>query len=373
MKVAVVVIVAALAAATMAQSDSGKVAATREQLERARAEAERLAQSQSDIFKQLERIEQELDLSSRLLRQLRNESRSIIQAVDATNDTIRILQSLSSSEGQLAAQRLRRLYIVQPVNQLDVPYLYSGQVESAIERSLANRLVRADSRDLISLTTSISDATTLLANLKSREEQLERNTIARAAEEKRVLATLSQREKILAGVKDESRRLTIQLDALEQSAVEVSDIFAELEQQARGASEYLWQHERDLTLKMKGKLFWPLTGAVVTPFGLRRDARTGITSKSNGVVLATRAGAKVIAALTGEVIYIGWARGLERFVVVDHGGSIYTLYGNLGELLVSEGDQVIRGENFAVTSGNRLHFEIRDGKTPVDPLPWLRR
>jgi septal ring factor EnvC (AmiA/AmiB activator) len=80
----------------------------------------------------------------------------------------------------------------------------------------------------------------------------------------------------------------------------------------------------------------------------------------------------VVAALTGEVLYIGWARGLEKFVVVDHGGSIYSLYGNLDELSVAEGDEVIRGEPFATTAGKSMHFEIRDGKQPVDPLPWLR-
>jgi septal ring factor EnvC (AmiA/AmiB activator) len=71
-------------------------------------------------------------------------------------------------------------------------------------------------------------------------------------------------------------------------------------------------------------------------------------------------------------LYIGFARGLENFLVVDHGGSIYSLYGNLSDLKVTEGESVIRGEPFATTAGDRLHFEIRDGKTPVDPRPWLR-
>lgn len=76
--------------------------------------------------------------------------------------------------------------------------------------------------------------------------------------------------------------------------------------------------------------------------------------------------------MTGQVLYIGWARGLERFVVVDHGGSIYSLYGYLADIKVREGDPVIRGETFATTAGDRLHFEVRDGKLPVNPLDWLK-
>ena len=106
---------------------------------------------------------------------------------------------------------------------------------------------------------------------------------------------------------------------------------------------------------------------------LQRRSDDRLWSKSNGIDIATRSGAKVVAAATGEVLYIGWARGLERFVVVDHGGSIYSLYGNLDQVTAVEGDQVIRGEQFATAIGSRLHFEIRDGKTAVDPADWLRR
>jgi septal ring factor EnvC (AmiA/AmiB activator) len=138
-----------------------------------------------------------------------------------------------------------------------------------------------------------------------------------------------------------------------------------------GETEIL-QRERELVMRMKGRLFWPVRGAVTDSFGVRLDPVTNLTSKCSGIKVKTQQGTKVIAAMTGEVIYIGSARGLENFLVVDHGGKFYSLYGNLREVEVAEGDQIIRGEPFAAVAGERLHFEIREGKTPIDPLRWLR-
>ncbi|MCC6962643.1 MAG: peptidoglycan DD-metalloendopeptidase family protein [candidate division Zixibacteria bacterium] len=370
---AMILLVVALATPLLfGQADTSQLAATRAQLERARAEAERLMKSQADLYKQLESIDRALELSSRLQRQLREQSLDLKAEIAATEDTLRSLQSTSATASELAARRLRKVFMLHEVNHFDIPYLYSSQIETERQSHLTARLIRSDSRQLVSIDAAITDKTAVLANLQRRQEELAQNAKARAAEEQRARAALRQRETLLADLKSESRDLAWQVDQIGESSTALSEVFAQIDAQVTGTGDFIWQRERELNLKMKGRLFWPVTGPVVNKFGLSRDSRSGLTSKSNGVVIATNRGAKVVAALTGEVIYIGWARGLERFVVVDHGGSIYTVYGNLDRIDVSEGQQVIRGEAFAVTAGSRLHFEVREGKTPVDPNAWLR-
>lgn len=370
---AMILLVVALATPPLfGQADTSQLSATRAQLERARAEAERLMKSQADLYKQLESIDRSLELSSRLQRQLREQSLDLKAEIAATEDTLRSLQSTSATASELAARRLRRVFMLHEVNHFDIPYLYSSQIETERQSHLTARLIRSDSRQLVSIDAAITDKTAVLANLRRRQEELAQNAKARAAEEQRARASLRQRETLLAELKSESRDLAWQVDQIGESSTALSEVFAQIDAQVTGTGDFIWQRERELNLKMKGRLFWPVTGPVVNKFGLSRDSRSGLTSKSNGVVIATNRGAKVVAALTGEVIYIGWARGLERFVVVDHGGSIYTVYGNLDRIDVSEGQQVIRGEAFAVTAGSRLHFEVREGKTPVDPNAWLR-
>jgi septal ring factor EnvC (AmiA/AmiB activator) len=213
----------------------------------------------------------------------------------------------------------------------------------------------------------------LLANLKSRQQSLADVTAAKQAEETRAEEAIKQRDRLLAQVKGQQRQKMRQLEEMDRSSQTIGDIFEEIEAERRQTVDAIWKREHDFALRLKGRLYWPVRGNAVTGFGLQRESDTRLLTKSNGLDIAARVGGKVVAAATGEVLYIGWARGLERFVVVDHGGSIYSLYGNLDQVSVSEGDQVIRGEQFATAIGSRLHFEIRDGKTAVDPADWLRR
>ncbi len=373
MRLALVVIASILFAAPLcAQPDTTQLSETRAQLERARSEAERLLNSQADLYQQLESVDRELELSSRLLRQLRKESTQLKEAIAAIEDTLGLLHSTSQSESELAAQRLRRVFMLREVNYFDVPFVYMNQIDTERRHELTTRLIRSDSRRLVSLDHAITDKSDILADLQERQEQLARNTRAQTDESRRARESLRQRETLLAGLKKESRELALQVDQIGESSATLTEIFAQIESEVQGTGDYIWQRERDLNLKMKGRLYAPVNGPVVTRFGVSRNAKTGITSRANGVSFATSRGSNVVAALTGEVIYIGWARGLERFVVVDHGGSIYTVYGNLDQINVSEGRQVIRGEVFATAASGRLHFEVREGKTPVDPMHWLR-
>ncbi len=354
-------------------SESEKLEQTRGQLERARQEAERILSSQADLYKQLEVVDRELELSSKLLRQLRSQAAETETAILATSDTIASLRELTSVEKLMLSRRLRKLYIIRDLNDVYVPFSEADFIGKSSMRFNYRKLVERDNLNLTALSSSITGKERLLESLKSRQLRLKRLSDAQIVEEQRARESLLQRERILAGLKGESHELSVEIGRIEGSATTIGDVFAEIEKQARSTSDYLWEREREMSLRMKGKFFWPASGVVVETFGTKKDKRTGLSSKSNGISIATRRGQKVVAALTGQVIYIGWARGLERFVVVDHGGSIYSLYGNLGELSIKEGDQVIRGESFAVAAGDRVHFEVRDGKTPLNPADWLRR
>jgi murein DD-endopeptidase MepM/ murein hydrolase activator NlpD len=78
------------------------------------------------------------------------------------------------------------------------------------------------------------------------------------------------------------------------------------------------------------------------------------------------------------VIYAGERSGYGSIVILRHAGKLLTLYAHASELLVKEGDTVAGGTPVARvgrsgrTTGPHLHFEVRDGTKPRDPLPYLR-
>jgi murein DD-endopeptidase MepM/ murein hydrolase activator NlpD len=120
-----------------------------------------------------------------------------------------------------------------------------------------------------------------------------------------------------------------------------------------------------------GALQWPLKGVLYRGFGVKQGQR------HDGIDLSAPEGTPVRAAAAGEVIYVGTQSGYGLIVIVRHAGGLITLYAHNSEGLVKDGDRVEAGTPVAKvgqtgrTSGPHLHFEVREGTRPRDPLQFL--
>ncbi len=118
---------------------------------------------------------------------------------------------------------------------------------------------------------------------------------------------------------------------------------------------------------------WPLRGAIVAGFGKQADGE-----RNDGINLAAPAGTPVQAAENGKVIYAGnELEGYGNLVLIQHADDWVSAYAHNSTLMVSRGDTVQRGQTIAAVGNTgsvqqpQLHFELRRGSTPVDPLPHL--
>jgi murein DD-endopeptidase MepM/ murein hydrolase activator NlpD len=97
----------------------------------------------------------------------------------------------------------------------------------------------------------------------------------------------------------------------------------------------------------------------------------------SGIDFGADYGTVINAADSGTVIFAGWYGGYGNAVIINHGGSITTLYGHTSELYVAEGQTVQRGQAIAavgstgLSTGPHLHFEVRQNGDPVDPAAYL--
>lgn len=115
---------------------------------------------------------------------------------------------------------------------------------------------------------------------------------------------------------------------------------------------------------------WPVEGTVITKFGKG--------GKNDGINIKVPQGTPVKAAAGGKVMYAGnELKGFGNLILIKHKDGWMTAYAHNSELLVKKGDTVKQGQPIA-NSGHtgdvkepQLHFEIRKGKQPVDPLPKL--
>jgi murein DD-endopeptidase MepM/ murein hydrolase activator NlpD len=118
---------------------------------------------------------------------------------------------------------------------------------------------------------------------------------------------------------------------------------------------------------------WPVRGKVITSYGAKTNGKA-----NDGINLAVPEGTPVKAAEDGVVAYSGnELKGYGNLVLIRHTNGYVTAYAHASELLVKRGDTIKRGQIIAKSgqSGEvgspQLHFEIRKGSAPVDPLQFL--
>jgi murein DD-endopeptidase MepM/ murein hydrolase activator NlpD len=118
---------------------------------------------------------------------------------------------------------------------------------------------------------------------------------------------------------------------------------------------------------------WPVRGKVITSYGAKTNGKS-----NDGINVAVPEGTPIKAAEDGVVAYSGnELKGYGNLVLVRHSNGYVTAYAHASELLVKRGDTIKRGQVIAKSgqSGEvaspQLHFEIRKGSSPVDPLQFL--
>lgn len=122
-----------------------------------------------------------------------------------------------------------------------------------------------------------------------------------------------------------------------------------------------------------GRFVWPVEGTIVSRFGA---GASGV--RNNGIKIATPVETPVRAAADGTVAYVGdGIAALGGLVIVRHGENWTSVYGHASKLLVQRGQAVKKGQTIALSGDTgfadrpELHFELRKGRTPVDPTAQL--
>jgi murein DD-endopeptidase MepM/ murein hydrolase activator NlpD len=128
------------------------------------------------------------------------------------------------------------------------------------------------------------------------------------------------------------------------------------------------------TNKASGPGFiWPVRGEIISTFGPK-----GAGKSNDGINIAAAEGEPIKAAADGQVVYAGnQLKGYGNMIIIRHSGDWVTAYAHAKDILVRDGDNVVRGQvlgsvgNTGGVGTAQLHFGIRQGKKPVDPLKML--
>ncbi len=129
-----------------------------------------------------------------------------------------------------------------------------------------------------------------------------------------------------------------------------------------------------------GRFVWPCPASsrITSQYGYRIHPVYKTKKFHAGIDIGAGYGSNIVAAESGTVTTATYGSGYGKYVVVNHGSGITTLYAHCSSLLVNVGDKVSRGQVIAkvgstgVSTGNHLHFEVRINGSTTDPLSYVK-
>jgi len=121
---------------------------------------------------------------------------------------------------------------------------------------------------------------------------------------------------------------------------------------------------------------WPVRGRITSPYGMR--VINGRKDFHSGIDIGGPTGTNILAAESGRVSYAGYMRGYGNVIILSHDGGYSTVYGHNSVNLVKKGQYVKKGSIIGKVgrtgnaTGSHLHFEVRLGGKPLNPLSYLK-
>ena len=349
------------------------------QLEKALKEAqstiEDLKDSKGDIESKVTELNQQLiDISARIT-DLENQLTAKSEDIQETKDE---LAGAKEREAQQYADMKVR-----------IQFMYENGQTSYLEALLSSRNISEflNSADYIAQIqsydrqklTEYQDTVESIVNLEAQLEQeytdLEALKSTVESNKATVAAMMRQKESELADIsgdiedaQSDADYYAAEIQAQEELIAAIKR--AEAEKAAAGVEEHPYTG---------GAFRWPCPSStrVTSNYGTRVSPMSGASSNHKGIDIGASAGADIIAAADGTVTAASYSSAAGNYVMIDHGGGLYTVYMHASSLLVSPGQTVSAGDVIAkvgstgISTGSHLHFGVSLNGSYVSPWSYL--
>jgi murein DD-endopeptidase MepM/ murein hydrolase activator NlpD len=314
----------------------------------------------------LERAQESLDRQKAELLEVRDQ-------LEEARDRLERLRSELATAREVLAARLVEIYKADTPDALTVVLEADGFGDLLERAEFLDRISDQDREitgEVRGLRDRAREQAIELAALEERERriaiQLLRQRDVIAAAESQLVASRDE----LASARVDKRGALAQVRDT-RSSLEGDLRALEAEQERVQAALVARQASAGPIRQGSGALVWPVSGPVVSPFGMRWGRLHA------GVDIAVPAGTPIRAADAGRVVLMGWVGGYGNYTCIQHTGSLSTCYAHQSSFSISNGASVSQGQVIGSVGctghcfGDHLHFETRVNGSPVDPMGYL--
>jgi murein DD-endopeptidase MepM/ murein hydrolase activator NlpD len=366
------------------------IKAKEEQISQAKKERDNLSSAKTNLEKVKKELEKSKSDLNTYITQLDASLTDIQGKIDSLNDQITAKeQEIEATEKELEeAERIQQEQY--EAMKKRIKFLYERgdtiYVELLIESgSFSDMLNKAEYIEMLSsydrkkLDEYIATTELIQVTKEALEEEKATLDAAKAEkeqEEKNLQSLLDTKEQELSNVKSDISSKEAAIAEYEAEIKAENAAIAALEKEVAADKAALYSKY----MYDGGMFTWPCPSysRISDNYGMRVHPTLGIEKMHNGIDLAAPAGSSILAAYNGTVVAVDYNSSMGNYIMINHGGGLYTIYMHCSALYVSKGQDVTSGTKIAAvgstgrSTGNHLHFGVRLNGAYVSPWNYLK-
>ena len=346
---------------------------------------------ESSLLTELERLNGHIQSEGDKLSRLKKDLSKHEELMAAKQDEAAQAKEAKEQAKRHVKKRLNAFYRMGDIGVMNVVFSASELPDLLAFREYFDALLKRDQDVIREYRQKVETLEKTQISLHQEKQALVETITKVKGQEEQLASTREERMRLLQKVKTEKKLYQMALEELEGAADRLTNTLEQLKTEAAKARQKevrpketrptaTTQKSRPDNLgfaAQKGRLAPPAPGTVTTLFGKSVQEKFGIATFANGIDIKTAPGTEITAIYDGKVIYAKFLRGYGNLLIIDHGQQYLSLVSRAAKFYKDEGDTVTRGEVVGIMSdqegllGEGLHFEIRHGTTPENPLQWV--
>ncbi len=333
---------------------------------------EKLKKDKTNVLGEIKKLNDSIAVKEKELEVYKTEYEGNLKLLnDLQKEIYQHAENISSARERLG-KRLRALYKQGTYQQIEIIYDSKNYLEFLQKIKLLQIVSKNDANLIGEFEKEIGyleESKKSLTDSKNRSlETFEKIKMA----EKEILTRKNEKEHFLSEINSDEKRRTSALKKLQDDSKNLQKLIKNLLKEKISSLKAAKGDINSGKLNaVKGNLPWPAEGKIVKFFGKQLYGELNTYIYNTGITISVGSEKKFTSIFAGTVIFSDNLSGYGKVIIIDHGGSLYSVYGNAGELYTKIGDKITQGKMLGKVDGE-LYFEIRLKGTPQDPLTWLK-
>ncbi len=305
--------------------------------------------------------------------------------IEVTGQELELAREVEAGQYEAMKLRIKYMYERGKVSYLDMLLQSKSMIQLMNRAEYIQRISEYDRKKMDEYAAAREAVVAREEQLNQEHEELLGFQEQTEAKQQSVETLLAQKNQELKNFESQIQTAQGQISEYEKDIQEqenrVRQLEAEIkrkEEEARKAAEAAGKTYNTVSLG-DIRFIWPCPASsrITSGFGSRSSPTEGASTNHQGIDIGAASGSAVLAAASGTVVISTYSYSAGNYIMINHGGGVYTVYMHCSQLLASEGQSVIQGQTIAkvgstgYSTGPHLHFGIRANGQYVNPVSYV--